>query len=129
MQLWQLHFLDCRSIPDPGGGKMTFAVKSADAEETPILTTKPLRACFHLTSGLKPILAGPNGLRAGWRLLIFLALLGVPAAGLLAIAHARGGHPEQVTVTPFLMGANEGLVLLILCLVTWVVGRIEHRKF
>jgi uncharacterized protein len=108
---------------------MTFAVKSADAEETPILPTKPLRARFHLTSGLKPIFTGPSGLRAGWRLLIFLALLGVPAAGLLAIAHARGGRPEQVTVTPFLMGANEGLVLLILCLVTWVMGRIEHRKF
>jgi hypothetical protein len=78
---------------------------------------------------LTRIFTGPNGLRAGWRLLIFLALLGLPAAGLFAIAHARGGRPEQITVTAFLMGANEGLVLLILCFVTWVMGRIEHRKF
>jgi membrane protease YdiL (CAAX protease family) len=108
---------------------MTFANRLKAAEDTPLLSTGPFQLSSHPTSGLKPIFAGPNGLRAGWRLLIFLALLGVPAAGLLAIAHARGGRPEQITITPFLMGANETIVLLILCVVTWIMGKIEHRKF
>lgn len=108
---------------------MTFATLVKATEETPVLPSKPLPARFHPTSGLATILSGPNGPRAGWRLLIFLALLGVPAAGLFAIAHVRGGRPEQITLTPFLMGANEAMVLLILCIVTWIMARIEHRKF
>jgi uncharacterized protein len=108
---------------------MTFANLVKATQETSKLPREPLPAGFHPTSRLTLIIAGPNGLRAGWRLLIFLALLGVPAAGLFAVAHVHGGQPQQVTVTPVLMGANEALVLLILCIVTWVMGRIEHRKF
>jgi hypothetical protein len=27
------------------------------------------------------------------------------------------------------MGSNEALVFLILCFITWIMGKIEHRKF
>jgi uncharacterized protein len=108
---------------------MTFANLVNAAQETAKLPREPRPAGFHPTSRLTPIFSGPNGLRAGWRLLIFLALLGVPAAGLFALAHAYGGQPQQVTLTPVLMAVNEALVLLILCIATWIMGRIEHRKF
>jgi hypothetical protein len=108
---------------------MTFATLVKATEETHVLPTKPIQARFHPRSRLAPIFSGPNGLRASWRLLIFLALLGVPAAALRAIANTHGSGPAQITITPFLMGANEAMALLILSLVTWIMSKIEHRKF
>jgi uncharacterized protein len=108
---------------------MTLATLVKATEETPVLPTKPIPARFQPRFGLAPIFSGPDGLRAGWRLLIFLALLGVPAAALRAIANTRGGGAGQITITPFFMGANEAMALLILCLVTWIMSKIEHRKF
>src|ERR1700758_5003876 len=94
-----------------------------------VLPAETDRAYFHTVRILKPIFTGPTGLRAGWRLLVFLVLLAVPAAGLYSIAHAHGAHPERITITPFLMGSNEALEFVILCVATWIMGRIERRKF
>jgi uncharacterized protein len=85
---------------------------------------------------LKPIFVGPNGLRAGWRLLIFLALLGILLGGVILIS--RGGlqgvqnaqnHLTQTTITPLLLGGSEAITFVILCVATWIMGKIEHRKF
>lgn len=108
---------------------MAFANRLKAAEDTPLLSTGPIQPSSRPTSGLKSIFAGHNGLRAGWRLLIFLALLGVPAAVLVVIARASGGGPEQITITPFLLGANDTVVFLILSVVTWVRAKIEHRRW
>jgi uncharacterized protein len=75
------------------------------------------------------LLTGPNGLRAGWRLLMFLAILvplgyatdrGVDA--LIRLTHADFSTP---------MGQVFSLVffLLPLLLATWIMGRIERRTF
>jgi membrane protease YdiL (CAAX protease family) len=77
---------------------------------------------------LRPFFRGPNGLRAGWRLLIFLALAGLPLGALFAIAGARGGHAEQI-ITPLLLGENDAILFLILCIVTWIMAKIEHGRF
>ncbi len=78
----------------------------------------------------------PRGLRAGWRLLIFIGLLLVLFAGAARVSH--GGpqglrnalkHMDQVTVTPFKMGASEAIVFTLLCSATLVMGRLENRKF
>jgi uncharacterized protein len=106
---------------------MAFENRLKAAEDTPSLSTGPIQPSSHPSSGFKSIFAGHNGLRAGWRLLIFLALLAVPAAVLLVIARAGGGGAKQITNTPFLVGANEAVIFLILCVVTWVMARIEHR--
>jgi uncharacterized protein len=99
------------------------------AGDAPLLSIEPSQPSPRPQSGLKPIFVGPNGLRAGWRLLIFLALLGVPAAVLVVIARASGGDRGQITPTPFLLGMNDAVLLLILCVVTWVMAKIEHRRF
>lgn len=108
---------------------MAFANRLKNAEDTPLLSAGPIQTSSRPTSGLKSIFAGHNGLRAGWRLLIFFALLGLPAAVLVVIARANGGGREQITMTPFLLGENDAVVLLILCVVTWVMARIEHRRW
>jgi uncharacterized protein len=86
--------------------------------------------------GIKSLFRGPRGLRAGWRILIFLVLLMVLFGALVLVRH--GGpqslrqaykHMGQVVMTPFLMGISEAITFSILCLATLVMGRIEKRKF
>jgi len=75
------------------------------------------------------IFKGPNGLRAGWRLLIFIAIL-VPleyAASFGTGALVRRVHPDKFTPLGVLL--SYGLFVLPLLLATWTMGRIERRAF
>lgn len=87
-------------------------------------------------SGMRSLFLGPCGLRVGWRLVIFIGLLAILLGGAVLVGH--GGpqglrdaqkHMGEVTVTPFMMGASEAIMLALLCLATLVMGRIENRKF
>jgi CAAX protease family protein len=79
-------------------------------------------------SPIKSIFTGPKGIRAGWRLLIFFLLLSIPGAILMAMAHGQAATTSQTQITPFLLGANDALILVILVGVTWVMGKIERRR-
>jgi uncharacterized protein len=75
------------------------------------------------------ILKGPTGLRAGWRLLIFFAIL-IPLAygmsrGLDAVIRPR--HADGST--PIVEVLSIDLLVLPLLIATWIMGRIEHRTF
>ena len=72
---------------------------------------------------------GPNGIRAGWRLLIFFALLApmLWGSGLLADAIVR--RFSLTTETPAGGLAAYGLFLLPLMIATWIMSRIEGRTF
>jgi uncharacterized protein len=84
----------------------------------------------------KSLFIGPNGLRAGWRLLLFIALFGGMMAGFVLI-HAGGVHNfvEQqkklgdVTPTPLLLGSSEAVACLFLFIAAWLMSKIERRKF
>src|SRR5580658_2874280 len=87
-------------------------------------------------SGMGSQFLRPHGLRVGWRLLIFIGLLVVLFGGTALVSH--GGpqglrnalkHVDEVTVTPFKLGASETIAFAILCLATLVMGRLENRKF
>jgi uncharacterized protein len=87
-------------------------------------------------AGFRSVFVGPNGLRAGWRLLIFTALVVVLLGSSLIIRN--GGvqgfreayhHEGEITVTPLLMGTSTGISFALLCLATWIMSRIERRKF
>jgi membrane protease YdiL (CAAX protease family) len=80
-------------------------------------------------TGMRRIFWGPNGLRAGWRLLIFLAILlptGYVAGALIDSAmlrlHVDFASPLGGTFTMAIYAAA-------LFLVTSVMGRIEGRSF
>jgi len=102
----------------------------------------------------RTIFFGPFGLRAGWSLLIYLALLGAFIGGLYGIGHgihlhrahvaavaaAKAGKPAPPPETsPFkqedgkpmalsyMISAEGGLFALFL-FVSWLMARIEHRK-
>jgi uncharacterized protein len=90
----------------------------------------------HTPSGFQSIFLGPNGLRAGWRLLIYSVLvIGLLAAftiirngGIEGVRNARA-HADQVTITPLLMGWSTGMAFLLVCIATFVMSKIEGRKF
>jgi uncharacterized protein len=115
---------------------MTFANRPKADENLPVLSTESFQPSSHSTFGLKQIFVGPNGLRAGWRVLIFIALFAVLFGGFVLI---RAGGPQgfreqyrnqsHITITPLLMGGSEAITLLFLCIAALVMGKLEHRKF
>ena len=114
---------------------MIFANRLNAAEHVPV-SSEPFPTRSHPTSGLQSVFIGPNGLRAGWRMLIFVALIVVLLAGFVLVR--SGGlqgfrdaqkHAAQVTVTPLLLGGSEAIAFVLLCVATFIMGRIEHRKF
>jgi uncharacterized protein len=84
---------------------------------------------------LVKVFAGPNGIRAGWRLLIFLLIFGAIAAGLnfgirhipavRAALHTDRGAPISPAAALF----GEGILVFILLTSTLLMTRIEKRKF
>lgn len=74
---------------------------------------------------------GRRGLRAGWRLLIFICVYGVIRYGELPLSNAalQWLATPAGTVTPwFLLVVDAGLLVRLL-LATWIMGKIEKRRF
>ena len=77
---------------------------------------------------------GPKGLRAGWRLLIFIALCGVQLGAVIFVrVHFFGAHVLEpsgpITATPTMLGGSEAIELLLLVIATLIMGKIEGRTF
>jgi uncharacterized protein len=82
------------------------------------------------------VFRGPNGIRAGWRVLIYLAIMGglLVALGIVAFAlrRANGAANGQLggsTITPLGLSVIEGTVLFLSVIPALIMARIEHRKF
>jgi membrane protease YdiL (CAAX protease family) len=115
---------------------MTFSNQLKFAAGEPLSSIDPLQPTSHTVSAFNPFFTGPNGLRAGWRLLIFAVLVITLLGAFLLIRN--GGvqgfrdaqkHAGEVVVTPFLMFWSEGIALTLLCVAALIMGKIEHRKF
>ena len=73
---------------------------------------------------------GPNGLRAGWRVLIFVVISRVLARALFALAAAVGfGSGLFARLTPLSAGFGHGLVFVATLLAALVMARFERRRF
>ncbi len=79
-------------------------------------------------SAMNEIFFGPNGLRAGWRLLIFGAII----AAFLTALHYGGkllshGQPPQrgFSMTSIIVG--EAVVFLLFLFASWIMAKIEGR--
>jgi uncharacterized protein len=82
------------------------------------------------------IFRGPNGIRAGWRALIFLAL--VVATGILvmipfALMRVLGKGPQPGIgvsgLTPLGLSLSEGFLFVIPSIAALIMARIERRKY
>ena len=82
------------------------------------------------------IFRGPDGIRAGWRLLIFLALV-TAIVLLLALPFflmrlAGFGQPGSIRVsgiTPLGLSISEGVLFVIPSIAALIMARLEHRKY
>jgi uncharacterized protein len=81
-------------------------------------------------SALRKIFMGKDGLRAGWSLLIYIAIIAAIAFCANRISHrlhpAAGPQPG-VEIPPTLLFISELVPFLIVLLVTWIMSKIERR--
>jgi uncharacterized protein len=100
-----------------------------DPSATPVPPPQPPNTVFR----------GPNGIRAGWRLLIFLALVAAITFALtipflLIRVLGKGGTGLQFgmnvsSLTPLGLSISEGSLFLIPALAALIMTRIERRKW
>jgi uncharacterized protein len=82
------------------------------------------------TVGLPGAIVGPKGLRAGWRLLIFLVMLvamgAVARAIIIRILIPAGFSPDKFT--PSSVAVPDAFFVVIITVSAWVMSRIEGRQ-
>lgn len=83
-------------------------------------------------SALRKIFMGNDGLRAGWSLLIFVALVAALAFCANRIAHAidpsaPSGPLPGTEIRPTLLLINELVPFVIVLFVAWIMSKIERR--
>jgi uncharacterized protein len=84
---------------------------------------------------LVKVFTGPNGIRAGWRLLIFVLIFGAIATGLnfgirhIPVVRALLHRDPGALISPAPAIIGEGLLVFILLASTFLMTRIEKRKF
>jgi membrane protease YdiL (CAAX protease family) len=89
---------------------------------------------------MRSVFLGPNGIRAGWRLLIFALILAAIAVAIFVIvgagAYLAGYHGvgaellserHSGKVAPAGIAFSEGVVLTASLIAVWIMSRIEHR--
>jgi membrane protease YdiL (CAAX protease family) len=74
------------------------------------------------------VFVGSNGIRAGWRALIFVAIMAAIATGIRLGLHVFGIQPPKggQELYPW-MGIGEAISFLLLVFAAWVMSRIERR--
>jgi hypothetical protein len=81
-------------------------------------------------STLRKIFIGKEGLRAGWSLLIFIAIFAAIAFCVNVVGHklypSAGPKPGE-EISPLLGTIAESIPFFILLLVTWIMSKIERR--
>jgi len=83
------------------------------------------------------IFRGPNGIRAGWRVLIFLAIMAglVAAVNLVVwlVLHFFLHRPSQIQIasslSPVTAVLSDGAILVFTGIAALIMSRIEHRKW
>ncbi|HUJ29918.1 MAG TPA: CPBP family intramembrane glutamic endopeptidase [Candidatus Acidoferrum sp.] len=99
----------------------------ATTESTAPSPSQPAQA--PLETAVSKAFVGPDGIRALWRLLIFIAIvagLGVVVVGIVALVNH--GKPPQSAFTPSVTILSEGITFLVALLASWIMSKIERRK-
>jgi uncharacterized protein len=74
------------------------------------------------------IFLGPNGIRAGWRLLMFLMIAAIFGLALRSLVRALVHAPHAGGISPASAALGEGTVLLALLLAGALMAKVERRS-
>jgi uncharacterized protein len=104
------------------------------AVEGPLPSPEPSHPGSAASSRFKKIFSGPNGLRAGWRLLIFLVLIAIQFVCVPFISRPLAKIPPprdlpQGATTPLALGGGDAILVLMICIASWIMAEIERHKF
>jgi uncharacterized protein len=77
------------------------------------------------------VFRGRNGIRAGWRALIFIAIVGalLTLVSIVVVPLAHGRLSALNELTPAGLALSEGSIFLLTAIPALIMSRIEHRKF
>lgn len=78
---------------------------------------------------LRSVFFGPQGLRAGWGLLLFAALFEAMEVALFLVMQRVLAIPNNPPWTPGLLIGGEGVQLVLALVATAVLARVERRSF
>ena len=83
-------------------------------------------------STMRKIFIGKDGLRAGWSLLIFIAMFAAIAFCIRIVGHKLHAPDEStlkpgMEIPPLIGVCLEGLSFLVVLLLTWIMSKIERR--
>jgi membrane protease YdiL (CAAX protease family) len=78
---------------------------------------------------MRKIFCGPQGLRAGWGLLLYVALAQGLGALLYLLLKATTGLPDHIDFRPLPIALGEGVQLLLALAALAVLSRVERRPF
>lgn len=101
-----------------------------DEPNNPVVERGASSSSSTIGRSASPVFFGPTGLRAGWRLLIFLAILSA-LFSIVGIALRLLTHRSNPTsgLDPLTALLGEGLPLLLVLIATWALARLEGRSF
>jgi membrane protease YdiL (CAAX protease family) len=105
------------------------------SDTTPSISTAPAGETTPgapVSPGPNKIFSGPNGLRAGWRVLIFVALvmvMGFLLGRIKPLQHFIQSLGAKGTMTPLATIAGEGLSVLLVFAAAAIMTLIEKRSF
>jgi len=100
-----------------------------EIESPPVLSPEPQALPGRFAKLVGSLFLGPRGLRALWRLVIFLSIFIGLIAGLSLLAHStKRASPPQSSLEPRSLLNNEVVAFLVVLFASWVMSRIEHRK-
>jgi len=93
-------------------------------------------AATNAPAAVNTVFRRPNGIRAGWRVLIYLAIMGGVLVVLAILAFAlrlagrgRNGQIGGSSIAPLGLSVLEGTILSVSVIPALIMARIEHRKF
>jgi membrane protease YdiL (CAAX protease family) len=106
---------------------MDDATSSTQPESVKPVSPQPKQA--DLEEIVTKAFVGPNGIRAGWRILIFLVIVGalIAGAGAIAMLFAKGKQPN-VPFNAGGVGVSEGILFVCALVASVIMAKIEGRR-
>jgi membrane protease YdiL (CAAX protease family) len=112
-------------------------MNSDPASIAPLSAAPDLTPATQPPSLLRKIFFGPNGIRAGWRLLLFLATFAALQFAIIQIVMRRIPYFVQLArqaqtggvLTPQFSLIFESTILVLVLFAAWIMSRIEKRPF
>jgi membrane protease YdiL (CAAX protease family) len=106
-----------------------FSSEQTPSESSPTSTPKRKPQAERLKRFVRKCYVGPSGIRAGWRLSIYLLIVIALFTGLILLARAsHRTRPNSSSLEPRSLLSDELVSFAVVLFASWVMSRIEHRR-